>query len=164
MQEDQAKRDNKGKSKMHYLGYFYLGLQKVCDVCEFGEKKYSKGNFMKGKNKPASEYFDAALRHILKGVSTNRDSESKEYHAAHATWNLLEYMSRAESETLIDDMKEEVPQARVDAAEGILRIGDLECDMCGKEILYGCHDCESDPESIKDEILKDWTSRAKGEE
>lgn len=113
-----ALRFNDHKPKMHNLGYFYPGLEEVMRVCEFGETKYSKGNFMLGEDKPLSEYLDAALRHTLKASNSAFDSESGCYHAAHAVWNLLELLTRQRSLALKDDVTDVVPDYRVTAVEG----------------------------------------------
>lgn len=89
----QAKRDNAGKPDLHYLDPWYDALCEVAQVCMEGEKKYDRGNYLRGQ--PHSELLAAARRHTMKFGSfryPDYDDESSCHHIAHAIWNLLQLL------------------------------------------------------------------------
>lgn len=62
-------------------------FEEFCKVCEYGERKYNRGNYRKGA--PISQYLDCALRHGVAFVNgTALDKESGCHHLAHMFWNL----------------------------------------------------------------------------
>lgn len=57
-------------------------------VCAYGEKKYSRGNYLLGA--PVCLYLACALRHLLAwSPESPNDSESGCNHLGHALWNLV---------------------------------------------------------------------------
>lgn len=70
------------------LGSADIAIEAFCDVCVYGERKYSRGNYRKGGT--VCGYLDSALRHmraLMRGEKV--DPESLCLHAAHAFWNLF---------------------------------------------------------------------------
>jgi len=73
----------------HLLTYFPNALDAVCEVSEFGARKYTRMGWSlvpDGFNR----YSDAMLRHLrdeAKGEAIDKDS--KMYHAAQVAWNAL---------------------------------------------------------------------------
>jgi hypothetical protein len=74
-------------------GWWYApiyGLRLVAAVWEQGAKKYAPMDWKEGQS--FSSLVDCTMRHMLEIVEhgpTSRCSESNNYHAAHAAWNLL---------------------------------------------------------------------------
>ena len=75
-------------------------------VCEFGARKYQRGNFRKGA--PVCSYADSAIRHIrrIRKCKELVDPESGLSHLAHTLWNLVqifEIMQQPEVAAVRDD-------------------------------------------------------------
>lgn len=64
-----------------------------CDVCEYGEKKYSRGDYRKGDT--ICNYIDSGLRH-LRAYQRGEvlDPESGCLHVAHCLWNLIQALDQ----------------------------------------------------------------------
>jgi len=88
-----ALRLDQGKPDLHYLDPWYDALCEVAQVCMGGEKKYARGNYLKGQTH--SQLLSCARRHEMKFGSfrhTDIDPESGRHHLAHAIWNLLQLL------------------------------------------------------------------------
>lgn len=83
-----AMRFDEGKAPLEYVLMFGAALREFAKVCEYGGKKYKKGNFMKGA--PTSQSINCLLRHLLAWQEgEDRDPESNCLHLAHVVWNAL---------------------------------------------------------------------------
>lgn len=62
-------------------------------VCDYGEIKYSRGNYRRGA--PITEYLDSALRH-LQALSNGEpfDPESEQPHGVLAVWNIWQALDQ----------------------------------------------------------------------
>lgn len=86
---------NEGKSRPSLiLGDLPNAFQAILDVRENGAVKYSRMNFLEslgedGEAKFRDDNMDSILRHILAMYKESKDSESGQYHAAHAAVRLL---------------------------------------------------------------------------
>jgi hypothetical protein len=68
-------------------------IEEYCAVCEYGAKKYERGNYRKGAY--LSEYLDCALRHIkAHDRGEINDPESGRKHLGHAFWNLVQALDQ----------------------------------------------------------------------
>lgn len=65
-------------------------------ICEFGAKKYARGNYRKGA--PITNYLDSFARHIIFGPMRGEefDPESGLPHRQHAQWNLFQALDQPE--------------------------------------------------------------------
>lgn len=80
-----------GKLKLfeHFLSYFPLAIEAVCEVSTFGAQKYTTMGWAKVE-KGRERYREALLRHMLaeaKGEVYDKDSKLR--HAAQEAWNAL---------------------------------------------------------------------------
>ena len=83
-----ADRFNEGKLPWFDMPLFLF--RPVMRVSEYGAKKYSAFNYLKGG--PQSQYINSAMRHIdahCDHTQSDIDQESGCYHLAHAAWNLM---------------------------------------------------------------------------
>ena len=84
-----AMRANSGKPELHYLFTFPKAVAEFARVCTYGERKYDRGNYLKG-GKPVSEYADCLLRHLSAFLNgEDIDPESDCHHLGHVVWNAL---------------------------------------------------------------------------
>lgn len=85
---EQGKRDNAEKLRWRNIPMFLL--EPLIKVGQFGEKKYTTFNFLKGF--PINDLLDCAKRHLSQfenPYEPDEDHESKQSHLCHAAWNLL---------------------------------------------------------------------------
>jgi len=98
-----AKRYNSSKVEFHDLPL--LALADIGRVGKYGATKYGTYNWLKGG--PASQYFNCALRHLLKWwygkKGAGNDLESNSHHLAHAAWNMMAIVHLEKPQNLIDD-------------------------------------------------------------
>jgi hypothetical protein len=97
-----AERHNNGKLRWRNIPHFML--KGLVEVGQFGEKKYSTFNFLKGM--PVSDVLDALLRHVEKLESpfeADIDAESGKNHAYHIAWNALYIAYLLEHKSEFDD-------------------------------------------------------------
>lgn len=97
-----AERHNNGKLRWRNIPHFML--KGLVEVGQFGEKKYSTFNFLKGM--PVSDVLDALLRHVEKLESpfeADIDAESGKNHAYHIAWNALYIAYLLEHKPQFDD-------------------------------------------------------------
>jgi len=77
-------------------------LLAIGDVFSYGEKKYFRGNWLKGND--WHEFLGSALRHLLKWADREDvDPESGLPHLSHAAWNILALMHYQETGLGNDD-------------------------------------------------------------
>lgn len=91
MGTDKGVKLDDGKRRFHEVlfSYFPNALRGVCDVSEFGAKKYCVGGWKSVKN-GHTRYSDALLRHYLDECSgETHDSDSALHHDLHVAWNAL---------------------------------------------------------------------------
>lgn len=83
-----AERFNAGKSQLSYMLDADIAMKGMCDVFEFGAKKYSRGNWKSGF--PESEIIDSMLRHLMAYANGEvLDPESGKPHVDHVTCNAV---------------------------------------------------------------------------
>lgn len=83
-----ATRNNGGKPKLSMILDASEALYGAAQVLEFGEKKYARGNWLKGLD--TVEIMDSLLRHLVAYNSgENRDEESGLPHVDHVLVNAL---------------------------------------------------------------------------
>lgn len=88
--------DNKPRYGLVVEG-FSSALQKVGDIGSFGAKKYAPNNW---KLVEIERYEDAFMRHYLSHLAGDKvDDDSGYTHLAHAAWNILAMLERAEDLT-----------------------------------------------------------------
>lgn len=88
-------------------------LQQIVKALKYGEKKYSRGNFAKGKGLKYSRLLNSLLRHIYTFANPNKsdiDKESGIHHLALAGANILMllYFVTSKTHTKNDDRLKEV--------------------------------------------------------
>lgn len=71
-------------------------------VCAFGEQKYARGNFLKGRS--VSDSCDSLIRHLIALVLRGEkvDPESGKPHRGHIAWNIL-FIGHCAEEERFDD-------------------------------------------------------------
>lgn len=98
----EAKRYNVDKPELSYILTLPKALEGFARVCEYGGKKYDRGNYLKGA--PLSQYMDCALRHLVAwNNGEDQDPESQCDHLAHFVWNALCLYEMAQSQPERDD-------------------------------------------------------------
>lgn len=97
-----SERYNKGKPELSYLLMFPKSAEAIARLLEAGAEKYDYLNFLKG-GKPDKEYWDAAMRHLVKAMQYETtghsaawydydgaaDEGTKAPHLAAVIWNLM---------------------------------------------------------------------------
>lgn len=87
--ESGAKLDaNKMALFTHLINYFPGALVEVCDVSEYGARKYTTDGWKTVKD-GRRRYTDAMARHLFAETIELYDTESEKLHAAHLAWNAL---------------------------------------------------------------------------
>jgi len=81
-------RHNSGKTQLSYILDADIAMKGMCDVFEFGAKKYERNNWKKGLN--TKEVMDSLLRHLTSYASGEvLDPESGLPHIDHITCNAV---------------------------------------------------------------------------
>lgn len=116
---ERSMRFNSGKSE--FFDAPMIALAEVSKVAAYGRAKYDKYNWKKGTN--ASQYYDCAMRHMLKWwYGQDNDSESKCHHLSHAAWNMLAALEMIKTERIIDDRYLEYNDDFVDNIENLFSL------------------------------------------
>ena len=87
-----AKRFNKNKPRMSKILTMPKFVTSLDSVMREGDEKYGEGNWKKG-GRPADEYYDSALRHMIQARETSNGiispiGKNTINHLAAAAWNL----------------------------------------------------------------------------
>ena len=99
---DLADRKNEGKLRWRNFPLFLM--RPLAEVAQFGERKYSTYNFLKGGS--FNQYYDSAMRHFdayTDPRQSDLDSESNLSHLKHMAWNLLVAIYMEEHFPELDD-------------------------------------------------------------
>lgn len=99
---DIGTRYNQGKLRWRNIPLFML--RGLIAVGQFGEKKYSTYNFMKGL--PVNDTLDSLMRHLDAIQDPNQsdlDNESQVNHLYHVAWNALVAAWMIENRPDLDD-------------------------------------------------------------
>jgi hypothetical protein len=91
---DVALRFNTGKPEVHYILFYPEFLAALAEVQAQGGRKYGYGNWTAG-GKPNSEYYDAAIRHLLSHFNGEiYDDDLGTRHLVQAIWNLMQVLEQ----------------------------------------------------------------------
>lgn len=96
-----AARFDKGKPPLSYILTFPKALVGFARVCQYGEGKYEKYNYLKGAVQ--TQYANCLLRHLeAHWRGEELDSESGCRHVDHVVWNALALAEFSEVKELDD--------------------------------------------------------------
>jgi len=85
---EEAMRANEGKPALSYILTFPRALRGFTRVCEYGEEKYAKYNYLKPA--PVTQHIDCVMRHLQSVANSHDyDQESACLHVDALVWNVL---------------------------------------------------------------------------
>ena len=120
MSKEQALRYNENKVQLSHILEADYAIEGVCEVLEFGAKKYDRSNYKKGF--PKEQLIDSLLRHLTKYINGEElDSESNLHHLNHVLANsiFLAYHYNGKKEKFDEPLEEvtETPEPVVEEEE-----------------------------------------------